>query len=332
MDVGFLHIGMPKTASTYMQNIWLKDESYSLSWKGNIKFLEQLRSAVKKGNLNKNLKVDINTDINYQEGQKLVISNEGFSSAYMNEVEFQHKIPEFIDYSSRILGQLSGTTTNLLIVVRDPISWMKSVFVQAIKQGWNGCAENFVHDQYNLLKYSLDLKFILKCYRRYFDNVLIVPFEILKDDEDRFWNIISKKFEVPFAKTRTQKINKSFDLKKVFILSKLNKMSSALLNTLEGSKEYAHNYSEEKDKLLNMYSHGNQWVPRRFVEFANKEQLDEIYNLFNISGIPKDFLSFNIPDELIEIIKSKYIEGLKDNIDSNYVSFYEQQLQDYISG
>ncbi|SDC72882.1 MULTISPECIES: hypothetical protein [unclassified Candidatus Frackibacter] len=107
MDVVFLHIGMPKTASTYMQNIWLKDESYSLSWKGNIKFFEQLRSTVKEGNLNKNLKVDINTDINYQEGQKLVISNEGFSSAYMNEVEFQHKIPEFIDYSSRILGQLS---------------------------------------------------------------------------------------------------------------------------------------------------------------------------------------------------------------------------------
>jgi len=198
--------------------------------------------------------------------------------------------------------------------VREPIPWVKSVFVQAIKQGWNGCAENFVYKQYNLLKHSLDLKFILKCYRRYFDNILIVPFEILKDDEDKFWDIISKRFEVPFAKTRTQKINKSFDLKRVFILSKLNEMSSALLNTLEDSKEYAHNSSQEKDKLLNMYSHGNQWVPRRFVEFANDGQLDEIYNLFNISGIPKKFLNFNIPDELIEVIKSKYIEVLRDNI------------------
>jgi len=82
---------------------------------------------------------------------------------------------------------------------------------------------------------------------------------------------------------------------------------------------------------LNIYSHGNQWVPRRFVEFANDEQLDEIYDLFNISEIPKDFLSFNIPDELIEIIKLKYFKVLEDNIDSNYVSFYEQQFQDYIS-
>lgn len=330
MDIGFLHIGMLKTASTYMQNVWLKDKEYSLSWKGNIKFLKRLRSAVKKDKLNQNLKVNINTDINYKRGQKLVISNEGFSTAYMNEVDFQHKIPQFIDYSSRILGKLSDATSNLLIVVREPTSWIKSLFVQSIKQGWSGCAQDFVCDQYDLLNHSLNLEFIVNCYKEYFNNILIIPFETLKDDEDQFWNIISERFEVPVPKKKiNHKINKSLDLKRTFILSKLNEISGVLLSTLTDSEEY--NNVQEKNKILSTYSNDGKWVRRRFVEFADKEQLDKIYHLLNIPKIPEDFLDFNIPVELIETIESKYIGFLRENIDSKYVDFYEQKLQGHIS-
>ncbi|MDQ0298233.1 hypothetical protein J2S78_000641 [Salibacterium salarium] len=45
----------------------------------------------------------INVDIPYQEGQKLVISNEGFSTAYLNDAAFQQRMHQFIDYASRSL-------------------------------------------------------------------------------------------------------------------------------------------------------------------------------------------------------------------------------------
>ncbi len=332
MDIGFLHIGMMKTASTYMQSVWFEDDSYCLSKKGTFKFVNQLRSAVKKDNLEE-VTANISKDPNQELGQEIVISNEGLSLAYINDINFQHKIPQFIDYSSQILGNLSAAKTeNLLIVVREPISWIKSIFNQFLKQGGSGSAQRFVDTNFRLLTHAFNLEFIVNSYRRYFNNILLIPFEILKDNEDQFWNIISEKFEVPIPKKRlTSKPNKSFGLERLFILSKLNEMSSILLNTLIDSKNYKRMYRQEKDELLKQYSHSSQWVPRRFVKFANKKQLDEIYSLFNISKIPEDFLKFDLSANLIETIKSKYIDFLRDNIDSEYVDFYEQKLQTHVS-
>jgi hypothetical protein len=328
MDIGFIHIGMMKTASTYMQNIWLRDKAYCLSWKGNINFLNSLRDAVIKDNLNEDPELDIKTDINYQEGQKLVISNEGFSTSYLNKVNFQHKMLQFIDYASRNLGRLSNATSNLLVVVREPVSWLKSIYVQSIKQGWNGCAQNFIEHQYRYLRHSLDLEFIVNCYKRYFRNILVVPYEILK--KGLFWNVISEAFQVPYAEERIDStINQSLDLERIFLLSKLNEISGVLSNNLIYSKKF--NNIQEKNQIVNNYLNSGKWVHRRFVEFANNEQLNEIYNLFNISKPPENFLDFSIPVELKEVIESKYIGFLRKNIIPEFADSYEQKLQNHVS-
>jgi hypothetical protein len=38
-----------------------------------------------------------------------------------------------------------------------------------------------VQENVNSLKYGLDLKWFIECYKKYFDNILIVPIEVLKD-------------------------------------------------------------------------------------------------------------------------------------------------------
>ncbi|MGP4105624.1 hypothetical protein ACTWQM_00885 [Virgibacillus sp. L01] len=282
-----------------------------------------------KDNINEDIELEIKTDINYQEDQKLVISNEGFSTAYLNKVDSQHKIPEFINHASRNLGRISDLTPNLLITVRDPISWLKSIFVQSIKQGWSGSAQDFVEKQHLYLRHSFDLEHIVNCYKRYFKNILIVPHEILKTDEDLFWNVISNAFQVPYAEKRIEgKINSSLDLRRTFLLSKLNEKSSILSNILMDSKEYSN--IQEKNHIVNNYLDSGKWVHRRFVEFADAEQINQLYELFGISEPPEDFFDFSIPVELRKVIESKYIGFLRKNIIPEFADEYEQKLQDHI--
>ncbi len=48
MKYDFIHIGMMKSATTYMQNLLLIDSNYSLSWNNSMKFLHELRNNIKK--------------------------------------------------------------------------------------------------------------------------------------------------------------------------------------------------------------------------------------------------------------------------------------------
>jgi hypothetical protein len=52
MEFDLIHIGMMKTATTYFQNIWLRNKKYNLSHKGSINFLNEQRNVVR---FNKNI-------------------------------------------------------------------------------------------------------------------------------------------------------------------------------------------------------------------------------------------------------------------------------------
>ncbi len=79
MDIGFLHIGMMKTATTYMQNIWLNDSSYCTSVKSTILFISAFKEMVTNEKLNENvnfeLKFELKIDESYSANQKVVVSN-----------------------------------------------------------------------------------------------------------------------------------------------------------------------------------------------------------------------------------------------------------------
>ncbi|SET07440.1 hypothetical protein SAMN05216389_10565 [Oceanobacillus limi] len=329
MELGFIHIGMMKTATTYMQNVWKRDEKYCLSWRGSFELLESLRNSVVKGDYNANLKLNIKSDLSYKEGQKFILSNEGFSTAYLNQIKNQHKIPQFIDSASRNLSRLAKKKQNLLIVIRDPMSWLKSIHIQSIKEGGSGSATSFIEDQYNFLKHSLDLDYIVKSYERYF-NILILPYELFKSDENMFWKIISEAFELPIVEERIEnKINPSLDPKRTYLLSKLNEQSHMLTGTLIDSKDY--NHIQEKEHIVTNYLGSGKWIHRRFVEFANDEKINELYNMMNIEYYPENYFDIKIPSYLDEVIKSQYIGFLrKNNILTEFADQYEQNLKDYI--
>lgn len=219
-------------------------------------------------------------------------------------------------------------TPNLLIVIREPVSWVRSMYIQSIKEGSFGSAQDFIDKQSTFIKHSLDMEHIVKCYERYFNNIMVLPYELFKKDESLFWDIISHSFNTPAVKTRIKKrINESLDLKRVFLLSKLNETSRIITDAILNSKEYT-NY-QEKQNLSNNYTNSGKWIHRRYVEYADDEQLNRLYALFNIKEAPEDFLKFKIPPELLNEIHLKYISFLKNNITPEYPKYYESELQNH---
>lgn len=325
MKYAFTHIGMMKTASTYMQNLWLRNKRYALSHRGNRKFIISMRQAIVKGNTqNINKKFDLDTP--YKKDQEIIISREGFSTSYLNKIKYQDKILNFISETSKILGNLEITNNNLLIFVREPLSWIKSIYIQSIKQGHNGNVISFINNQLLFLYNSLNLRYIINSYSRYFDNILILPFELLKDDEDKLWQTISDRFNVPLVENRMQKLNVSLDLKRVFILSKMNEMSNQTASILSDSSSYKN--KREKNSIIKGYKQSGKWVHRRFVEHAKDKEIDQLYDLFNISetDIPADFYDFELPKELIEGIENNYFDVLEGEIEDKYLRSYRKKF------
>jgi hypothetical protein len=247
MKFDLIHIGMMKTATTYFQNIWLRNNKYNLSHKGSLDFLEKQRNSVRfnKGIPERNIKFDRK----YSTNRSSILSNEGFSTAFLNEYKNQERIPEFIQKTSYNLFNL-GENCGLLVLVRNPLDWIKSIYIQSIKEGNSEDIQKFINEQILFLYHSLNLKHIINSYSRYFNNILVLPFELLKEDEDKLWQTISHKFNVPLVENRMQKLNVSLDEKRVFLLSKMNEMSNKTVNILADC--FCHIKMKEKKIILLM--------------------------------------------------------------------------------
>lgn len=327
MEISFLHIGMMKTATTSMQSVWFNDPAYCLSRQGTFPLLEILRTAAKKGTIDPKTKVNINTDKPFKQGQKIIVSNEGFSTAFLNLSAVQKKLPDFINLSSNSLSNLLPNCNNLLFVVREPLSWIKSIYIQSIKEGGYGDCQKFVDEQEEFLFHSLDIRHIINCYKRYFNNILILPFEMLKEDnKNSFWKCIHKKFDVPVPQIELPRTNISFGSDQVYLLSTFNRFSAMLLKTLSASKTYTS--QQEKQSISQRYRESGMWVHRRFIEHASMRDIEQVKQHFRLGPLPKNLFGFSISDRLRDKIKNDFIHFLREDkwLDDNYVDSYEKNL------
>ncbi|PWU69297.1 hypothetical protein [Gracilibacillus dipsosauri] len=323
MNFDLIHIGMMKTATTYLQNVWLKDSNYCLANIGSKEFLHHLRKNVRKDKTKSIIKTTIRTDKLKQDNQIMILSNEGFSTAFLNEINHQKQVLKFIDYTSSQL-RYKTRSNQLLITVREPISWIRSIYIQSIKEGWSGSAQDFVEQQGSFLLYSLHLKMILSYYKRYFEKILILPFELLKENEDVFWNTITDTFQLPSVETRIEnKLNKSLDLEKAYLLSSLNQMPPHETGKLLNFALYESVMEKYKSSKINS-------LYRKLVERATKSDIAKMYSLFELEAPRASFFDFHLQDNFIKSIQKNYLNYLQFYIKPAFVHQYQQSFDQYI--
>ncbi len=327
MEISLLHIGLMKTASTYMQNTWSNDPGTCLSWNGTFSFMQTLRKATLEGELKPDDKLDIQIDAQPTEDQQIIVSNEGFSTAFLNGAQnAQQQIPSYVELASAALGKLLPNLDNALVVVREPISWIRSMHIQSIKEGGFDTGQDFVKKNRHFILNSLNLAHIAQCYSAHFPKLAIAPFELLKEDEDRFWSLVASECGINAPTAKGTERNASLSRDDAGMLAKLNRQSRILIEALQESTSYT--MTEERDSLIKSYQGCFPWMSRRFVEFASEERKSELRSSLDERQPPSDFFEFSLDSELTDAIAKQYIAPLKDydQFDKRFVEQYENAL------
>ncbi|WP_320045459.1 hypothetical protein [uncultured Desulfobacter sp.] len=337
MNIECIHIGMPKTATTYLQNVWFQDPAYCLSYLGCSPLVTQIHKIISTGK-GMNEPVTVRTDKTYVEGQKVIISNEGFSTPFMNaDPETQKKAYSYISLCSESLRKYFPNCQNILLTIREPKAWIKSMYTQGIKMGSHGSCQEFVDINELFLKASFDLRYLVNEFRKKFNNVIVLPYEMLKENKDQFWEVWSCCLDLPIPRplNSSEKFNVSPGDKRIYWLSQINSQCSKVFKTLINSPSYQKNVKlanlkTEWEALNNSYLNTNKWVHRRFAEYANDSQINEMYEMLNMSFPEKTFFDFTIGADLKFEIKKNFIDFLKKEnlIKDNYVKQYEANLSE----
>ncbi|MFL1483470.1 hypothetical protein [Marinobacter sp. LN3S78] len=329
MEIACIHIGLMKTATTYMQGVWALDEKIALSNKGLNPVVEYLRESTANNCFDVGKNLDIDLDQPLKAGQSLVLSSEGLSCGFLDSGDAE-MLRVYQDNASRMMGTLASQTQNVLITLRSPVSWIRSMHAQFLNEGGSGSAREFLHERRAFLLQCLDLDYLLGLYRRYFRNVRILPYETLREGEGDFWASLGEMFSMPIPTARDVPVsNPSLSGQRLYVLSCLNGLGSHMRSVLQQSESYV---GLERERLVQVSSHYESWLNRRFVEHASEAELERTLGWLRADTVPDDFRRFSISREFADELEKRYLSVVEEVTgDTKLVSRYRDELQQAIT-
>lgn len=325
----FVHIGLGKCASTSLQSHWAQSRNYEYLSANEI--AKVAGDLVETPSFNEGMLPALNIGRNQNSGKFRVLSSEGMSWGFLNEVHKQSLIPKKQKVVAQILSKVKFSR-KLFIIVRDPISWIKSAHAQSINQGRFENLSTFIEYQRKFIEGVLNLDYLLSTWKQYSFDIVILPLEMLTFTAADFWSQYEEKLNVQRPSSVTEKtLNKVLanrsDKSKLYHHAKLNELIWTIEKSLRSSEDYARNFSKEQEGLINAVEKTRQWGVRRFINFGNIEDIEG-----NLSGVNQEtaaaFLNFSIDDDLRRLIKTNFIGTLESGnyLENKYIEKYKKNL------
>lgn len=234
-----IHIGYPKTASTWLQSdIFLDNNTgFSVPWPHQDGLCEKATDLF-----------ITNTNFSHTEVQKFfmpginnalenglfpVLSNEFLSACFFYTPKNYH-----LFFPQEIAERLKLTFPNakVLIMIREQKSMLLSAYKQMLIMRHTLGIEKFInvgdkdivtHPSIGNLE-NLKFDILIEKYQSLFgkDNVLVLPLEKLKKDEHIFWQSLYKFLDLPFKKINiTSTKNVALKGSRLVVLRELNKLT-----------------------------------------------------------------------------------------------------------
>lgn len=222
----YVHIGFPKSASTSLQNFYFPkhDQIYHMGngyeARGNayvdedVEMVCEVDVRYKKEALwNPELsaaRLKPHFDYAAEQGFGAVgVSSEFFCFALANEVDTAEK--------ARRLRTVMGEGTKVFIIVREQYSLLRSLYLELLKGGYPGTYRKYL--EYTLLYqvrswcYDFCFDILYDLYAKEFgeENVCMLPFETLKQDNSAFLKRIADHLGVDHTVTELKSVNVAKD-------------------------------------------------------------------------------------------------------------------------
>jgi hypothetical protein len=233
-NVSLIHIGMHKTASTYMQSLWSHNSAVSLAQNSLNSIVKEGRDNGWKGARMTPLRTPVKLPLGQlvQPGKKIVLSNENLSGAYFNDDASSEQLHAFREFVAVRMKATIGKS-KILIVTRSPEKWIISMYNQTIKTGGTLSFRQFLRKRQDFLRNSCNIRELFNIWKQQYgsDNVLVLPMELLSDDEARFYQLIEQFSGVPACRTTlSDRVNTSLDPLNLEVMRRLNKFANLFLN------------------------------------------------------------------------------------------------------
>jgi hypothetical protein len=323
MGIKFIHVGMMKTATTYMQNVWLKDKQFALAHQGLLPVVQYLRQATKESNFNPRYAMNINVDKQPVATQDVILSSEGLSCAYLTELGEQ-PVRKYIGNAAELLGTLNKQTDNIFICVRSPVAWLRSMHSQFINEGQYGDGRRFMACKEQFLRDCLDLEFLVESYQRNFNNVVVMPFERLKEDEGSFWKTLAESFSIAVPSVKVVPVNESVSGIRLPLMSRLNEISHGIRDSLSASTVYR---GPEKGMLIANSERDDKWLNRRFCQYGSDDEIQAMCDRVSLDCDLESFRAIQLSDSFCEWIEGQFIQPFeKITGDRGTASRYREEL------
>lgn len=191
-----VHIGLPKTATTSMQNRWRNDPNIALVHQGLLPAVGKARE-IGRNRSGGNTPIKWQFDTQPLPGQKIVFSQEALSSAYINERATVDDIQRFQQAAADTIKELMPDS-RILIVLRTPDGWIKSIYNQAVKQGGIDSFVQFLVNEREYIEQSLNIVQLKRIWARCYGKkkVLVLPMELFRDNVKKFYECIENFCEI----------------------------------------------------------------------------------------------------------------------------------------
>lgn len=180
--MNLIHIGMPKAGSTSLQNFWSKSEQINLVWQDLEPLVNRVRKSIRsQEDPNQLLKLWPTKNGLNTEGKAInIFSSEGLFGLPLS----QRFTKDEVDYSRYLYANICREflpESKILILIRNPFDWLKSIYIQSIQEGRNWGFVKFINVESDAILEHFNLCALVAHWSEAFgeQNIIIYPFEKL---------------------------------------------------------------------------------------------------------------------------------------------------------
>lgn len=318
--MNLIHIGLPKTASTSLQSQWSIRSDINYAADNLLPLIENTRRAIKLG-------TDPNELLQYwpqvsSTHDVTIFSSEGLSGMpWGNHITLE--MHDFGHYLFANLCREKVKDAQILIFVRSPIDWIRSVYLQMIQEGHTFGFKCFIRHQRNYLSSALNLSAITHHWSEAYGdkNVIIYPFEKLVQSPIQANQEISRALGVSESLNLFklgQKSNTSLNTENIQLLRAL----SILNRRIKGKKSnLEHSFKKLNEEMRLLYRVQLQQSPKEFSFLKN------LLAPLNTSLPPTEKAYFKT------LLTEHFLNEIKKQGDKYQIhDLYQTQINQYLDG
>ena len=306
------HVGLAKCASTTLQNSWANSSNYVGYFSHDL--VTTVRESVTKNqsDLPKFKRLLAQNGMNAEafsatNADYLVISNESMTDSGVTTatpLQFTRDVQDCIAIS------LEACVDRLLVVVRDPLAWIRSSYYQRVKQGFAYEIAEFIEDRGQNILENLDLGGVLGRFGRLDASPVVLPLELLEVAENKFWQEYEGRLGFPVPDWVTPKSDPIAANVTLANTMEIHRNLNAVIERLETS--FSRGESRDKAVIMHALQQARTWGVRRALTFANP---DDLVFLEHALGITKESRPqiYRFDDVFLAEIKEKFIGPLSES-------------------